>query len=75
MPPRYAIVIPAFNEERWLPATLQAAIAARDASGVAGEIIVVDNNSSDDTRRVALSYPGVRPRVSKTPHTGCREPQ
>ena len=60
MPPRYAIVIPAFNEERWLPATLQAAISARDASGVAGEIIVVDNNSSDGTRRVALGYPGVR---------------
>ncbi|MEN9361734.1 MAG: hypothetical protein RL095_3269 [Verrucomicrobiota bacterium] len=60
MPPRFAVVIPAFNEERWLSATLNSVIAARDASGVAGEIIVVDNNSSDATRRVALAFPGVR---------------
>ncbi len=54
--PRYAIVIPAYNEEAYLPATLAAARRAMAAQGERfgpGELIVVDNNSSDRTAELA----------------------
>jgi glycosyltransferase involved in cell wall biosynthesis len=47
-----SIIIPARNEERWLAATLNAAIAAVDqaaAQQISAEIIVIDNNSHDET--------------------------
>lgn len=50
----YSVVIPAFNEESLLPATLaslQAAMAA--VTPFRGEIVVVDNNSTDSTAAVA----------------------
>ncbi len=48
---RLSIIIPAYNEEDYLPATLDAINAAitRDA-----EVIVVDNVSTDGTREIAL---------------------
>ena len=47
-----SLVIPAFNEDAWLPATL--ASVRRAEAGI--EIIVVDNDSSDRTADVAASY-------------------
>jgi glycosyltransferase involved in cell wall biosynthesis len=53
----YSIVIPAFNEEAFLPATLTAVCTAMAAlPGASGELIVVDNNSTDRTAAVARSY-------------------
>src|SRR5215813_2934425 len=55
---RISVVIPAFNEERLLPATLasvRAAAAAFEARGWATERIVCDNNSSDRTAEIARS--------------------
>ncbi len=54
--PDYALIIPAYNEEILLAGTITAARAAM--SGIAGEfgvgeLIVVDNNSSDGTAAVA----------------------
>ena len=52
-----SIVIPAYNEEEYLPLTLDHVLAAADHlranSGVATEVIVVDNNSTDATATVA----------------------
>ena len=52
-----SVIVPAFNEEAWLPATLQTIRAAADhlraRSGVGVEVIVVDNNSTDGTAAVA----------------------
>ena len=52
-----SVIVPAFNEEAWLPATLQSIRAAADhlraRSGVGVEVIVVDNNSTDGTAAVA----------------------
>lgn len=51
-----SIVIPAFNEERLLPATLAAVDRARTvltSRGWASEVIVCDNNSSDRTAELA----------------------
>jgi glycosyltransferase involved in cell wall biosynthesis len=50
----YSIIIPAYNEAELLPATLTAVKQAMQAVTVLqGEIIVVDNNSSDNTAILA----------------------
>jgi glycosyltransferase involved in cell wall biosynthesis len=54
-----SFVVPAFNEEALIAsclAAIQAEIARTDCRA---EIIVVDNNSTDGTRRIASSIPGV----------------
>jgi len=53
MPPAYSIIIPAYNEAAELPATLASIRAAMASCDLAGEYIVVDNNSDDDTAAVA----------------------
>jgi glycosyltransferase involved in cell wall biosynthesis len=54
----YSIIIPAYNEEDLLPLTLESALAAKKALSAkfAGQIIVVDNNSSDRTAEIAKSH-------------------
>jgi len=54
--PVYSIVIPAYNEAPELPATLLAISKAMREQTVAGEIVVVDNNSNDDTSSVARKH-------------------
>lgn len=48
-----SIVIPAYNEERYLPATLEALHQTMPADI---EILVVDNDSTDTTRAIAERY-------------------
>ena len=55
--PTISLVIPAFNEEAYLPACLDAIM--RNVAGHVAEIIVVDNNSTDGTRQVVERYPQV----------------
>jgi glycosyltransferase involved in cell wall biosynthesis len=54
--PLYTIVIPAFNEEGFLAQTLQALQKAMKAQKHLGEIIVVDNNSTDATAKIAKQH-------------------
>jgi glycosyltransferase involved in cell wall biosynthesis len=56
MTPCYSIIIPAYNEEKWLTRTLPHLKQAMDMSEVSGEVIVVDNNSTDGTARVARRH-------------------
>lgn len=49
----YSVIIPAYNEEEWLPTTLDSVRRAMQAIDAPGEVIVVDNNSDDGTARVA----------------------
>lgn len=51
----YSIIIPAYNEEKLLPATLDALndIKKELTDTFTGEIIVVDNNSDDKTPEIA----------------------
>ena len=51
--PTYSIVIPAYNEEVWLARSLPRVRQAMAAIAAPGEVIVVDNNSSDGTAEVA----------------------
>ena len=57
--PRVSFVVPAYNEERLLPACLAAIQAEIDRSGCHAEILVVNNASTDGTRRIAAMTPGV----------------
>lgn len=51
----YSIVIPAWNESEYIVKAVEAAKSAMDQQPFNGELIVVDNNSSDDTASKATS--------------------
>jgi glycosyltransferase involved in cell wall biosynthesis len=57
---RLSFVVPAYNEEAYLPACLESILAQTRELGDAVEVIVVNNASTDRTREVALAIPGVR---------------
>jgi len=52
----YSVIIPAYNEEKWLPRTLDALAGAMQETAMTGEVIVTDNNSTDMTGRIAREY-------------------
>jgi glycosyltransferase involved in cell wall biosynthesis len=54
---RLSFVVPAYNEEAYLPACLESILHQIDPDTC--EIIVVNNASTDRTREVALRYAGV----------------
>lgn len=58
--PSASIIVPAFNEERYLPATLEALWRASDflkhETGGTVELIVVDDGSTDQTAAVASAH-------------------
>lgn len=75
--PEYSIVVPAFNEERYLPRTLAALHAAMESVARPGEIIVVDNNSTDRTGETARRWGTVTVfeainQISRARNTGAR---
>ena len=53
---KISIVIPAYNEEKCLPATLEKIGAALENYGGDSETIVVDNESADQTAQIAASF-------------------
>jgi glycosyltransferase involved in cell wall biosynthesis len=55
-PPDYSIVVPAYNEEQLLGATLAGLRRAMAATPLAGELLVCDNNSTDGTAALARSW-------------------
>ena len=50
------MIIPAYNEEALLPRTLEALGNSMRSIDAAGEVIVVDNNSTDGTARLAAEW-------------------
>jgi len=52
----YSVIIPAYNEEDFLPETLSSLVVSMDKTEYVGEIIVVDNNSTDNTSLIAKEY-------------------
>ena len=73
----YSIIIPAYNEAVWLKQTLTNLGHAMSAVPMRGEVIVVDNNSSDPTPQVARDM-GARVvfephnQISRARNTGAR---
>ena len=76
----YSIVIPAYNEQDWLPATMKALKLAMADIPLRGEIIVTDNNSTDATADVAREH-GARVvsepvnQISRARNAGARKAQ
>lgn len=54
--PVLSLIIPAFNEGRRLPQTLPQIVNFVEAQSYSSEVIVVNNNSSDDTRSIAEEF-------------------
>jgi glycosyltransferase involved in cell wall biosynthesis len=52
-----SVIVPARNEEACLAACLESLISQ---ARISKEILVVDDNSTDRTRAIALAFPGVR---------------
>jgi glycosyltransferase involved in cell wall biosynthesis len=55
-----SFVVPAYNEEALIGSCLTAITAEISRTGCRAEIIVVDNGSSDGTRRIAAAIAGVK---------------
>jgi len=55
-----SFVVPAYNEAVLIRSCLAAITAEVSRTGCRAEIIVVNNGSTDGTRRIALSIPGVK---------------
>jgi glycosyltransferase involved in cell wall biosynthesis len=55
----YSVIIPAYNEQAFLPATLDALQNAMQAIEMTGEVIVADNNSNDRTAEIAREHGAV----------------
>jgi glycosyltransferase involved in cell wall biosynthesis len=51
--PLVSVVIPCLNEAANIESCVTAALAAIERMGVAGEVVVADNNSEDDSARLA----------------------
>ena len=56
MQPKFSVIVPAFNEEAYLPRSLGAIRRAEAALGEPVELIVGDNMSTDGTARVAEEF-------------------
>ncbi len=55
-PPLLSLIIPAYNEGKRLPKTLPQVVDFLQAQSYTAEVIVVDNNSSDDTAAIAREF-------------------
>lgn len=71
-PPFLSIVIPAYNEERRLPATIQQVIRYLDGQPWTWEVLIVDDGSTDQTVAQAEALVADQPhaRVICNPHRG-----
>lgn len=61
--PLLSLIIPAYNEAERLPQTLPPVFDFLETQPYVFEIIIVNNNSSDNTRQIALEYATSRPYV------------
>ena len=58
--PKISFIIPAYNEAKNLPGCLQSILDEIKKERVAAEVLVVNNASTDDTRKAGEGFVGVR---------------
>lgn len=56
MKPDFSIIVPAYNEEKYIAKTLEAIKPLFEHERLNGELVVVDNNSSDSTAGIAAGF-------------------
>ena len=61
--PFLSIVVPAYNEEARLPASLQAIAGFVEQQTYSVEVLVVDNNSTDSTQAIAQEFASEQPYI------------
>jgi|SRR5690554_6738744 len=61
MPPKVSVIIPAFNAEQFITASLNSVLDQRYSSNI--EIIVIDDGSSDNTRLVVSEMAQHHPQI------------
>lgn len=66
--PKISFVIPAFNEEKSIALCLGSILKEIEKNKCSAEIILVNNNSSDNTKKIASGFAGVS--VVDEPHQG-----
>lgn len=66
--PTVSIIIPSFNVEKFIPSTIESALAQTINDK---EIIVIDDGSTDNTFEVARKYEGINVLVIKQPNSGA----
>ncbi len=74
---KISVIIPAYNEENYLPATLEKIGADLVNAGCDSETIVVDNESTDKTRQIAESFGAkvfteTEHNIAKVTNTGAK---
>ena len=52
--PDLSVVIPVYNEGKYLPATIEALVVAVERSGLSADLVVVDDGSTDGSGNVVL---------------------
>jgi dolichyl-phosphate beta-glucosyltransferase len=70
--PRLTVVIPAYNEEYRIGATLERMTSYLHEQGYPWEILVVDDGSSDKTREIVSTYSQIQSGVMLTHYDGNR---
>jgi dolichyl-phosphate beta-glucosyltransferase len=70
--PAISLIIPAYNEGKRLPATLEKIMAFLQSEGAEAEILIVDDGSIDNTAQVAREFSSRYPSIFliSTPHRG-----
>jgi len=71
-PTSVAIIIPAYNEEASLPRAIERARGNLDERGIAGEIVIVNDGSTDATLAVAQAAAADDPRLKVVTHAANR---
>ncbi len=66
----YSIIVPAYNESRNVGRTLHALADALSGDGIPFELVVVDDNSSDDTADVVMACARDMPQVRLVRNNG-----
>lgn len=66
--PEISVIMPSLNEEKNLASAVRNVIAGFEAFGISGEIIVVNDGSSDSTDRIAEELAKTRPFVRVVHH-------
>lgn len=70
--PQYSIVIPAYNEQSRIPATLEAVVSCIRARGWSAEVVVVNDGSRDSTAEVVKAFAVHAPEVRLLENPGNR---
>lgn len=72
LPPKYSIVIPAYNESARIRSTIEKILAHMQRNCWSAEILVVNDGSMDDTAQIVQNYASENPALHLVENPGNR---